>query len=550
MGATGSKSMSKSRTSISAAVSSALKVSTPRLGEYKTWNLEEALIYHLTFHWTRGIQWNHLFFLHTFLFSIFMLAASLPGLPVLYGWGWVDVSISLPVIATALCLRYIVFSLVGFRCGAVSPTVFLLPSLAYCVVVVAPLACGAGLCSAYLRELFSGAAELAPCALALVGVLLSFFAQLAGHASEEKWQAAPYLLHGFVDAPILEWLCTWHGVRALAALGADGQGTGDGAPGAGTSQGLPSSRYYVVPAFVPDAIVHIFRTAWGVRHDALSRCAQILAGRERGVQVGAVSGGGGEELGAEMGRSHPPPSPSFAMAMRPLMSHAMSPILRDDNGYGTSIPTLALPPTLASGDELGSKMGNAPSAATPGKGIAKSETSPLLRTALPSSRLGGTFESTKREASVGDFPSNSEQADAGGPRAAASSLLVGLGLGPVLGLSSYASRQFRARTGSGTSDGSQGSEEETMLLHGGANLAPASFGAGFRWGANDKRQEQLRQMQRIVYEQRRISEDKGERSSEAWEATYHQQYQSDHYKQPVREEDVETALARKRSTSL
>ena len=310
-----------------------------------------------------------------------------------------------------------------------------------------------------LSKVFSGAVELAPCALALGGLLLSFFAQLAGHAAEEKWQAPPYILHGFVDAPLLEWLCTWHSIRALAGTGVKNA----------EDENVTAGHHNEASSSVPEVVVHVFRSSWNVRREALIRCAQILARRERNVQTGCL-GPTDVIMHGETPALRPPPSPSFALGMRPSAGSPVSPILLDDNGYGTSVPTLKLPAT--SGNESSTRT----------------EHSPLLETSLGS----GNVRRVERNAEqVENDPKKEDQ----GPRATASSLLVSLGLGPVLGLPSHASRKWRARTGSGTSDDNGVLDSEPALLAVGT------------WGISDalsleQRQKQLKQMQRIVHEQK------------------------------------------------
>ena len=84
----------------------------------------------------------------------------------------------------------------------------------------------AGLCFAAweVRGAILALADGSAYSVALVGtgiVLTSFTAQLLGHALHERFQAPPLLMHGFVAAPVLEFVSLLFRLGALPELYAE-----------------------------------------------------------------------------------------------------------------------------------------------------------------------------------------------------------------------------------------------------------------------------------------------------------------------------------------
>ena len=146
--------------------------------------MQDALVYHLTYHYSLGLHINHLLFLHTYLLAVFTIAGGVGSLlaPV---WGGAAVQM---LFFIAICVY--AMSLGGVR-G--SP---------YCVFV--------GLVLWIARfEVPRWLGGEDPSTQAMSGfalMMLSFACQLAGHAYFEIFQAPPDLLHGFFAAPVLEWM--------------------------------------------------------------------------------------------------------------------------------------------------------------------------------------------------------------------------------------------------------------------------------------------------------------------------------------------------------
>lgn len=91
---------------------------------------------------------------------------------------------------------------------------YVLPGLFYCAVVVLPLSAIAGFTAASLRETFLW--EITPCFIAVIGMMGSLLLQLWGHERHERFRSPLYVLHGLVDAPLLEFVLTWHATRYFA----------------------------------------------------------------------------------------------------------------------------------------------------------------------------------------------------------------------------------------------------------------------------------------------------------------------------------------------
>jgi hypothetical protein len=148
--------------------------------------------YHWAYHWTLSLHLNHMIFLNTYLFSVFLVAAS-------SGYWQVP---------AALAAAYSLYVVVLARWVG-----------APYVVLVGLLASGAWLLRLALAgdfvearpplALAGSGVRLEPWQILLVGVgamLGSFICQLVGHARTELLIAKPHLFHGFVAAPALEWV--------------------------------------------------------------------------------------------------------------------------------------------------------------------------------------------------------------------------------------------------------------------------------------------------------------------------------------------------------
>ena len=155
--------------------------------------LRSGMIYHLIYHHSLALHVNHLVFLNTYLFGIWLLLAAADPIA-----GWAAAA-AYAVYATALA-------------GPLGGLFGLLQVAA---------AYGA---TALHTALLTDGGGWAPWEVVMLGVGLvlgSFMAQLAGHASSEAFIAPPHLFHGFVAAPILEWVGLAFRLGALPALRRD-----------------------------------------------------------------------------------------------------------------------------------------------------------------------------------------------------------------------------------------------------------------------------------------------------------------------------------------
>jgi len=143
-------------------------------------NLKSAMVFHRIYHYSFGLHVNHLLFLNTYLFGLLFLVAS-------FGHLWVFVIASLAyVVYLVLLTRLVIFHLLPY------------------ILFLFGLACAAW-------ELRISAANSGFCVweVAVAGVCLmlaSFAFQLAGHWIHEVFNAPPSLMHGFVAAPVLEYV--------------------------------------------------------------------------------------------------------------------------------------------------------------------------------------------------------------------------------------------------------------------------------------------------------------------------------------------------------
>lgn len=147
-----------------------------RVVTFEKMSMESSMVYHRIYHYSWKIALNHLLFLNTYVLGVMLTVESCGG------------SIALYTVSSL----YAAYSLVMSR-GAALP-------YAGCIAM---LCSGAQLATKALRSAGLDHAWEVLC-LGLSVVLLSFMAQLAGHAFHEDFSAPPDLFHGFVAAPVLE----------------------------------------------------------------------------------------------------------------------------------------------------------------------------------------------------------------------------------------------------------------------------------------------------------------------------------------------------------
>lgn len=138
---------------------------------FKPFQLEEALAYHLAFHSSNGIHYNHLIFLHCYVFGVLLLALSIQfaaalAVLALYTWYCVAMDYYLgmtysTVLVFLFILSYVVWAFLLKR----EPAYFL-----SAIIILGSLGC-----------------------------------QLIGHRIYEAVQAPVSISHGFFAAPFLEW---------------------------------------------------------------------------------------------------------------------------------------------------------------------------------------------------------------------------------------------------------------------------------------------------------------------------------------------------------
>ena len=147
--------------------------------DYDFLSLESSMVYHLIYHHSLALHLNHLLLLNTYLFGVFLAFAG-TGL-------W-------PILAAVAGL-YATYAVALTRCVAL-PYAVVVGGLASAAWFVVDAAC-------------TPESELRTWHFVGVGVgvvLVSLLLQLAGHAAHEHFQAPPLLKHGFVSAPVLEYM--------------------------------------------------------------------------------------------------------------------------------------------------------------------------------------------------------------------------------------------------------------------------------------------------------------------------------------------------------
>lgn len=152
--------------------------------QFSPWTLHEAMLYHRIYHYSFGLHVNHLVLLNSYMFGMFLLLASL-------GYS------SLVVASLGCYALYVVALCLDYK----YTMMLVLPYL----VFLCCLAHGAWSVQEYLSK--HGSLERWLIASSALGIVFSSFAlQLIGHWLHEVFNAPPSLMHGFISAPVLEYV--------------------------------------------------------------------------------------------------------------------------------------------------------------------------------------------------------------------------------------------------------------------------------------------------------------------------------------------------------
>jgi hypothetical protein len=139
--------------------------------EFKLFQFEDALIYHLTYHGSQGIHINHLIFSAGYVFGIMLLALSIQF----------EVALAILALYTWYCVKMEYY--LGMTYSTVLVVLFMVAFLVWYMIL-----------------------DRKPAYYLLLGIILgSLVCQLIGHRIHENVQASPNILHGLVAAPFLEW---------------------------------------------------------------------------------------------------------------------------------------------------------------------------------------------------------------------------------------------------------------------------------------------------------------------------------------------------------
>lgn len=156
-------------------------------------SLREGLIYHLVYHYSFALHVNHIVFLNLYLFGVFLCLTSFKS------------CIPLACVSGAYCL----YSIVLTKGIAIPYGIFIL------VIALGALECTKRLDLEWYRSLGGG-----------VGFILgSFFVQLLGHFFHEKFVAKPNIFHGFVAAPLMEYMSLLMRLNVLPRMRREIMGT-------------------------------------------------------------------------------------------------------------------------------------------------------------------------------------------------------------------------------------------------------------------------------------------------------------------------------------
>lgn len=170
-------------------------------------DLRGAVAFHLTFHRSRAIHVNHLFFLHTYVWGMFMLSSAChPWFAVLWPVCWSSTEACLPGELGGMLRRFTWgWSARWPSARSGSRTRAVAPAAACLAVVAAPERIGARFsppCCTWRHPASFGVLGLPSLGAGIA--LLSFGRQLAGHALHERLVSPARLFHGFIAASPLE----------------------------------------------------------------------------------------------------------------------------------------------------------------------------------------------------------------------------------------------------------------------------------------------------------------------------------------------------------
>lgn len=143
-------------------------------------SLHSSLVYHLVYHRSIALHVNHLIFLNSYLFGVLLCAASTGGK-------------SGDIVCGALTGIYASYVLLLTKGYGVPYVIF-----------VSALALSARTFRLWIDTYLDR--TYVPPVVGICIVLLSFSSQLLGHRLHEEIIAAPNLFHGFVAAPVLEYM--------------------------------------------------------------------------------------------------------------------------------------------------------------------------------------------------------------------------------------------------------------------------------------------------------------------------------------------------------
>mmetsp|Transcript_4275 Transcript_4275/g.8650 ORF Transcript_4275/g.8650 Transcript_4275/m.8650 type:complete len:207 (-) Transcript_4275:103-723(-) len=136
----------------------------------------DAFKYHLVYHHSAEISNNHVIFLPIYIYSLFLLSLSVKGVHPL------------------VTMSQVSLALAGYSCviGRGLGVIFT-------VVCILPLGVAA-IATTFVDRFWAG----------LGLMFFSLLNQVAGHKRFEVLQPTPNLLHGFVAAPVLEFISVWY----------------------------------------------------------------------------------------------------------------------------------------------------------------------------------------------------------------------------------------------------------------------------------------------------------------------------------------------------
>ena len=186
------------------------KTSIPEIaGIVRRFNLEHSMHFHLAYHYTSSIHLNHMIFLHSYLYGMLLTCAATAQciqqkvVEDLDNIGLRSASL-ITLFIIYLLYAILIFSLmVSYRPpGSVLRILVIRGLVAGYVLVV-------GLIAVCVHLTMHHSSTLKCWHVVLIGISVvigSFICQLIGHFYCEQFMASPDVWHGFVVAPILEWV--------------------------------------------------------------------------------------------------------------------------------------------------------------------------------------------------------------------------------------------------------------------------------------------------------------------------------------------------------